>query len=127
MPLSKVPVIAIVDDDESFRRATASFVRSLGYVTTTFASAESFLVSASFDQTDCVISDIQMPGMTGIDLQRRLISIGSRLPVIFMTAFPEAKVREQAISAGALGFLDKPFNDEKLLACIDEALTARTA
>ena len=120
----KAPMIAIVDDDESFRRATASFVRSLGYYAAAFASAEAFLTSARLDDTDCLISDMQMPGMSGIELQERLIADGSRLPIIFITAFPEAKVRDKAVAAGAVGFLAKPFNDEKLITCLDQALAA---
>ena len=121
--LSRVPVIAIVDDDESFRRATTSFVRSLGYGTAAFDSAEAFLESDRVRDADCLITDVQMPGMTGIELQDRLIAQGHRLPVIFITAFPEVKARAQAITAGAIGFLAKPFDDQGLIACLDEALT----
>jgi FixJ family two-component response regulator len=120
--LPKVPVIAIVDDDESFRRATTSFVRSLGYGTATFESAEAFLKSDRFCDTDCLITDVQMPGMTGIELQGRLIADGHRLPVIFITAFPEMRARAQALAAGAIGFLAKPFNDQNLITCLNEAL-----
>jgi FixJ family two-component response regulator len=120
--LSKVPVIAIVDDDESFRRATTSFVRSLGYGTAAFDSAEAFLKSDRVSETDCLITDVQMPGMTGIELQGRLIAQGHSLPIIFITAFPEIKVRTQALAAGAVGFLSKPFNDENLITCLNEAL-----
>lgn len=121
--MPKVPVIAIVDDDESFRRATTSFVRSLGYGTATFESAEAFLKSDRFCDTDCLITDVQMPGMTGIELQGRLIADGHRLPVIFITAFPEMRARAQALAAGAIGFLAKPFNDQNLITCLNEALT----
>lgn len=120
--LSKVPVIAIVDDDESFRRATTSFVRSLGYGTAAFDSAEAFLKSDRVSETDCLITDVQMPGMTGIELQGRLIAQGHSLPIIFITAFPEIKARTQALAAGAVGFLSKPFNDENLITCLNEAL-----
>jgi FixJ family two-component response regulator len=120
--LSKVPVIAIVDDDESFRRATTSFVRSLGYGTAAFDSAEAFLKSHRFCDTDCVITDVQMPGMTGIELQGRLIAEGHRVPVIFITAFPEMRARAQALASGAIGFLAKPFNDQNLITCLNEAL-----
>ena len=120
--MSKVPVIAIVDDDESFRRATTSFVRSLGYGTAAFDSAEAFLKSDRFCHTDCVITDVQMPGMTGIELQGRLIAEGHRVPVIFITAFPEMRARAQALASGAIGFLAKPFNDQNLITCLNEAL-----
>jgi FixJ family two-component response regulator len=120
-------VIAIVDDDESFRRATASFVRSLGYVAAAFASGEAFLQSDRLDEADCLITDVQMPGMTGLELQSRLRGQGKRLPIIFVTAFPELKARGQALADGAVAFLGKPFNDQKLITCLNEALTARFA
>ena len=122
----KVPVIAIVDDDESFRRATTSFVRSLCYGTAAFDSAEAFLKSERVSDTDCLITDVQMPGMTGIELQGRLLEEGHSLPIIFITAFPEMKQRAQALAAGAVGFLAKPFNDQNLITCLNEAL-ARAA
>ena len=115
--MSKMPVIAIVDDDESFRRATTSFVRSLGYGTAAFDSAEAFLKSDRVNDADC---------LTGIELQGRLLQQGHSLPVIFITAFPEMKARAQAIAAGAIGFLAKPFDDKGLIECLDEAL-ARSA
>jgi FixJ family two-component response regulator len=120
-------MIAIVDDDESFRRATASFIRSLGYAAAAFGSAEAFLKSDRISDTDCLISDVQMPGMTGIELQGHLIARGHHLPVIFVTAFPEVKTRGRALAAGAVGFLDKPFRDQTLIACLNEALSARPA
>jgi FixJ family two-component response regulator len=123
--LSNVPVVAIVDDDESFRRTTTSFIRSLGYAALQFASAEAFLKSNRLNDTDCLISDMQMPGMNGIELQNKLIVQGYRLPIIFVTAFSEMKARAQALSAGAIGFLDKPFSDEELIACLNEALAVR--
>lgn len=119
----KMPVIAIVDDDESFRRATTSFVRSLGYGAAVFDSAEAFLKSERVHDADCLITDIQMPGMTGVELQGRLIAEGHRLPVIFITAFPEVNARAQAIAAGAIGFLTKPFDDQGLIACLNAALS----
>jgi FixJ family two-component response regulator len=124
-PLSKIPLVAIVDDDESFRRATTSLVRSLGYGVEPFDSAEAFLRSKHLDATDCLITDVQMPGMTGIELQSKLIAQGSKLPVIFVTAFPETEARGRALAAGAIGFLGKPFTDQKLIHCLTEALAAR--
>ncbi len=123
--MPKVHVIAIVDDDESFRRATTSFVRSLGYTALQFASAEAFLKSDRLHDTDCLISDVQMPGMNGIELQSKLLVQGYRLPIIFVTAFAEMRVRAQALGAGAICFLAKPFGDEELIACLNEALAAR--
>lgn len=121
--LVKMPVIAIVDDDESFRRATTNFIRSLGYGTAAFDSAEAFLKSERVRDADCLITDVQMPGMTGIELQDRLIAQGHRLPVIFITAFPEVSARAQAITAGAIGFLTKPFDDQGLIVCLNAALS----
>ena len=122
--MSKMPVIAIVDDNDSFRRATISFIRSLGYAVIQFASAEAFLTSDRLHETDCLISDVHMPGMNGIELQGKLIAQGYHLPIIFVTAFPEIKARAQALAAGAIGFLAKPFNDEMLIACLNEAIGA---
>jgi FixJ family two-component response regulator len=115
-------VISIVDDDASFRRATARLVRSLGHAVAAFASAEEFLKSDRIGETACLISDVQMPGMSGLELQGRLLAQGVRLPVIFITAYPESNAREQALASGALGFLNKPFNEDNLIACLDQAL-----
>ena len=120
------PVIAIVDDDESFRHATISFIRSLGYSAAAFPSADAFLNSNAVKNTDCLITDVQMPGMSGIELQSYLIAQGHRVPVIFVTAFPEMEARGHALSAGAIGFLGKPFGDENLISCLNKALAIRT-
>lgn len=116
-------VISIVDDDASFRRATARLVRSLGHAVAAFGSAEEFLKSDRIRDTVCLISDIHMPGMSGLELQNQLLALGVRLPVIFITAYPESKAREQALASGALGFLNKPFNEDNLIACLDQALS----
>ena len=121
-----MPLIAIVDDNDSFRYATMSFIRSLGYAVVQFASAEAFLKSDRLHETDCLISDVHMPGMNGVELQGKLIAQGYHLPIIFVTAFPEIKARAQALAAGAIGFLAKPFNDEMLIACLNEAIGARS-
>ena len=123
--MQKVPVIAIVDDDDSFRRATTSFVRSLGYDAAAFDSAEAFLKSKHLREADCLISDVQMPGMTGIELQDELIAQGRAMPIIFITAFPEMKVRAQALASGAVGILDKPFSDQTLIKFLRKALATR--
>jgi FixJ family two-component response regulator len=120
------PVIAIVDDDESFRHATISFIRSLGYSAAAFPSADAFLNANVVNNTDCLITDVQMPGMSGIELQSHLIAQGHRVPVIFVTAFPETQARSRALRAGAIGFLGKPFGDENLISCLNKALAART-
>ncbi len=115
-------MISIVDDDESVREATKGLIRSLGYATATFASAEEYLRSDRVRDTSCLITDVQMPGMTGVELQDRLIASGKRTPVIFVTAFPEENIRARVLEAGAFGYLSKPFNDECLIECLDEAL-----
>lgn len=120
--LKKVPVISIVDDDDSVRTATNSLMRSLGYSTYAFASAEEFLQSPHLDDTSCLISDIQMPGMSGIDLQNHLAALGHRTPIIFITAFPDAGIQAQALKAGAVCFLNKPVDGKTLMKCLDQAL-----
>jgi FixJ family two-component response regulator len=120
--LQKVPVISIVDDDESVREATQCLVRSLGYVTATFASADEFLDSERLHDSSCLITDVQMPGINGLELHRCLIERGCRIPVIFITAFPEEKTRSRALAAGACGFLKKPFDDQSLIDCLERAL-----
>jgi FixJ family two-component response regulator len=114
-------LISIVDDDEPTRESTKGLVRSLGYRAATFASAEEFLQSDTLGTTGCLITDVQMPGLSGIDLQRGLIARGIQMPTIFITAFPEEETRARAMKAGALGYLSKPFHEESLLKCLDEA------
>ena len=116
-------MISIVDDDASVREATRGLVRSLGYRAATFGSAEEFLTSERVHDTSCLISDVQMPGLSGLELQSHLIAEGHPMPMIFITAFPEARLRTQALKAGAFGFLSKPFDEENLIACLDKALT----
>jgi len=118
----KTPFISIVDDDKSVREAAKMLVKSLGYTTATFASAEEFLESGRLPDTACLITDVQMPGMSGVDLQSHLTASGHSTPVIFVTAYPEASVRARALEAGAFGFLSKPFSEESLIACLDKAL-----
>ena len=115
-------MITIIDDDQVFREATSSFIRSLGFSPATFASAEEFLQSERVRETACLISDVQMPGMSGIELQGLLNAQGKRLPIIFVTAFPEMSARQQALAAGALGFFDKPFSKEEMILCLRQAL-----
>ena len=120
--MSNPPVISIIDDDVSVRAATYNLVRSLGYVVHTFASAEEFLQSPHLHDTSCVIADIQMPVMTGLELQAHLVADGYRLPFIFITAFATENARMQALKAGASCFLTKPFTGEALINCLDAAL-----
>jgi FixJ family two-component response regulator len=118
-------IIAIVDDDESVCHAIKRLVRSLGMKTDTFASGQAFIdfIEATPSQRfDCVILDVQMPGASGLDVQKRLKKRGNRLPIIFSTAHDEANVRERALAAGAAAFLRKPFNAELLIKTLRAAV-----
>jgi FixJ family two-component response regulator len=117
-----MPVISIIDDDESIRTGTLRLVRSLGYTGFAFSSAHAFLNSDQLIKTACLISDIDMPEMNGIQLQDTLRARGHDIPIIYITAFPDEKVRAQALAQGAVCFLDKPFEGEALSRCIDSAL-----
>ena len=117
-------MIAIVDDDEAVREAMKSLVRSLGYGVSTFDSAEAFLNSEQIDDTSCIITDLQMPGLSGLDLQDLLIARGHRFPIIFITGYPNENARTRAMKAGAIGFLSKPFKFDDLLGHLDKALKA---
>jgi FixJ family two-component response regulator len=116
------PIIAIIDDDESVRLATKSLVMSLGLVGKTFQSAEEFLASNSLAEARCLVADVQLSGMSGIELQHSLISRGCRTPIIFITAFANESLRMKALSAGAAGFLVKPFDGNALVECLETAL-----
>ena len=107
-------MITIVDDDESVRESTKSLVRSLGYNARAFDSAEEFLDSDP-DETSCIILDVLMTGLSGVELLERLTAEGRQTPVIFVTAFPDERIRSHVLDAGAVGFLRKPANDEKLI------------
>lgn len=118
-------VVAIVDDDESFRTAIANLIRSLGHSVASFDSAEEFLRWDHLHDTACLISDVQMPGMSGIELHEQLLAQGHRMPIIFVAADSESKARGEAFASGALGFFNKPFNEEKLISCLEQALATR--
>jgi FixJ family two-component response regulator len=125
--LSKVPMISIVDDDRSLREATKGLVRSFGYGADAFASAEEFLQSDRVNDTSCLILDVNMPGLSGIELQNHLIAQGNRMPIIFITAVLEEATRAKALKAGAVGFLSKPFREEWLINHLDTALNRKKA
>jgi len=116
------PVISIIDDDPSVRKATDGLVRSLGYRSLTFASAEDFLQSDHIEDTSCVITDVQMPGLSGVELQSMLNARGARMPMIFITAYPEDRIRRSVLEAGAVGFLSKPFEEAVLIEHLEAAL-----
>jgi FixJ family two-component response regulator len=118
----KAPIIGIIDDDESVREATKGLIRSLGYNAAIFASAEEYLRSDCVSNSACLITDLNMPGMSGADLQDHLIAEGRHVPIIFITAYSDEKVRVRVLDAGAFGFLRKPFDDEDLIECLNKAL-----
>ena len=122
--MPKTPMISIVDDDQAVRNAIKALIRSLGYRVATFSSAEEFLKSERLHETSCLISDVQMPGLNGIELQDRLTANGHRIPIIFVTAFPDERVRDRAMQSGAVSFMSKPFSEANLIVCLDRALKA---
>ena len=119
---SKPLTVAVVDDDEAVRGALSNLLASLDLGVATFASAEAFLASPACRDAACLIADVQMPGMSGLDLQRHLSESGNRLPVILITAFPQEHVRRQAEAEGAFGFFAKPFDGGLMIQCIERAL-----
>ena len=125
--LAKSHLISIIDDDPSVRLATQSLVRSLGYTAEVFSSAEEYLQSGRVSGSSCVITDLHMPGMSGADLQDRLIADGRQIPIIFMTAYFEEQTLARVMDAGAVGLLRKPFADERLIECLDRALGINAA
>jgi FixJ family two-component response regulator len=118
----KTRLIAVVDDDESVRTAVRGLLKSAGLKTRSFASAAEFLNSGQRSDTACLITDIQMPGMTGLELQACLAEENSRIPIIFITAYGDTKMRMNAMRAGAVAFLGKPFDDDVLLKSVRAAL-----
>ena len=111
-------MIYVVDDDASVCKAMTRLMRSAGLSVQTFASAQAFLSSVQPTEADCLLVDIQMPGMTGLELQRQLTRSGIHVPVIFITAFDDDQLREQARQGGAAGYFRKPFDDQALLDAI---------
>jgi FixJ family two-component response regulator len=120
--LSTLPVISVIDDDASVRAATNNLLRSHGYPVHTFASAQEFLGSAHLNDTSCVIADVQMPVIGGLDLLTHMRTQGNNAPFIFITAFPDESVRARVLKAGAICFLAKPFAGPTLINCLETAL-----
>jgi FixJ family two-component response regulator len=120
-------VISIVDDDSWARSGLESLVQSLGYTTRTFESAEQFIQSNSIDETACVITDLHMPGLDGLELQSRLRREGHDTPVIFVTAYPSEQYCSRALENGAVGFLIKPLDEASLVACLARAVALKSA
>lgn len=126
MPKKK-PVIAIVvvDDDESVREAIMSLMRAVGFATEAYPCAQDFLTSGRLQRTSCLIADMRMPGMSGLELHRRLVLSGNPIPTVLITAHPDDGTRARALEAGIIGYLTKPFDDDDLLGCIRSALDHR--
>jgi FixJ family two-component response regulator len=116
------PLISIVDDDESMREAVKGLVKSWGYTADAFASAEEFLSSRQVPRTACLIADVMMPGMTGLELHRHLVASGKTIPTVLITAHPDDDVRERGLQDGIIGYLSKPFSEDDLMACIRSSL-----
>ena len=121
--MKRQPVVAIVDDDQSFRDGISDLVNSMGFDSETFERAEHFLQSENLNRTSCLITDMRMPGMTGLELHNRLVAAGKRIPTIVITAFPKERERQRAIQAGIVCFLAKPFDEAQLVDCITSALS----
>ena len=115
-------VISVVDDDESLRRSVRNFLRSVGFRVETFASAEDFLSSARRESTGCLVLDVRMTGMSGVDLLRYLAAGNLRIPAVVLTAHGDDEIRQRCLGAGAVAFLDKPFHAEALLDALQTAL-----
>ncbi|MNU39769.1 response regulator transcription factor [Pseudomonas fluorescens] len=115
-------MIAVVDDDHAVRASIDSLIRSMGFDAVLFCSAQEFLESPERDAIVCLITDVQMPSMSGIELHEWLMGLGIRIPTIFITAFPEEIVRKRAMTGSAVGFLAKPFQGKMLIDCLETAL-----
>jgi FixJ family two-component response regulator len=120
--MPRVQLISIVDDDDALRNSLDDLIRSIGFRTQGFPSAEAFLSSNQACDTACLILDVRMPGMNGLDLQRQMVGANWRIPIIFITSHADDGARARALEAGAVAFLYKPFREEELLNAIDAAL-----
>jgi len=120
--MANLPLISVVDDDDSVRESLRGLIRSVGFAVKVFASAEEFLNSDHLRNTHCLILDVRMPGMNGLELQRQLAASDRKIPVIFITAHGDEEVRSRALNGGAVDYLLKPFSEEALLNAIDAAL-----
>ncbi len=118
------PTVLVVDDDASVRKSLQRLLRSAGFAVQTFASGVEFMAHAPFVGSYCLVLDVQMPHMNGLEVQHRLAESGSTLPVIFITAHADSQVRDRTMQAGATAFLVKPFNDHALFNAIEESLTS---
>jgi FixJ family two-component response regulator len=120
--MAERPLVVIVDDDQSLRNATRDLLKAAGFSTATFEDAESFLGSASRASAACLVADMRMPGMTGLELYQALVASGERIPTVIITAHPEELTQSRARDAGITCYLSKPFAPDDLLECVGEAL-----
>jgi len=120
--MANIPLISVVDDDSSVRDSVRGLLRSVSFAVVVFASAEEFLSSDRARETDCLILDVRMPGMSGFELQSRLVASYPQMPVIFITAHGDEELRSRALRGGAVDFLLKPFSEEALLTAVQAAL-----
>ena len=118
----KRKLISVVEDDQPFRESMRKLMMSLGYTVEAFPSAADFLASPLLTATACLVSDVQMPGMTGIELHRHLVDVGHRIPTILVTAYPDEMTRNRAFKNGVVCYLSKPVNDDQLERCLRSAL-----
>ena len=123
--MAQCPLVAVVDDDDSVRESLSGLFRSVGLAARGYASATAFLQSDDLPEIDCLILDVRMPGMGGLELHRRLVASQLDVPVVFMTAHDDARTRSQALSGGAVGYLIKPFSEEALLDAVRAALGSK--
>jgi len=119
---ASIPVISIIEDDESLRVAIAGLLRAFEYVVREFKSADEFLQSPELHYTSCVISDVNLPGIGGLELQSRLVAQNIETPIILITAGSDTRKKERALRAGAICFLKKPFDGQVLVECLETAL-----
>jgi FixJ family two-component response regulator len=118
------PLLSVVDDDESFRESMKRLMRSLGYTVEAFSSAADLLASPRLAETACLIADVHMPAMTGLELYRHLVAAGHPIPTILVTAYPNDADRTRALDDGAIGYLRKPVDQQQLMGCLRAALTS---
>ena len=123
--MPEMPLVSIIDDDQFFRESMRRLMRSLGYRVEAFASAADFLASPHLGETACLIADVNMPAMTGVELHRHLIDSGHTIPTILVTAYADEDVRTRALNYGVIGYLRKPLDEKHLKQCLHAALQSR--
>jgi FixJ family two-component response regulator len=123
--MAKNALISVVEDDEPFRESMRKLMTALGYTVEAFPSAANFLASPRLAETACLVADVQMPGMTGIELHRHLVDAGYAIPMILVTAYPNEAARTRALKTGVVCYLRKPVDDEQLARCLRSALQSR--